>query len=280
MESYTLPIHFGNFEGKHEIDSNSFVVFLEAYKEIAKQFGLHLDIQVGVPTEGGWKTKLGLAISFVGLSPITMLFTGYSADDLAKKGREASIDLINKYITTPTASFSVAPPKECIRQKNNIYKQFLKDPCIHSFRLGGIDAIPRGNFHLYLQEEPEEIDLYLGETSITVHSPDWKGKRSWKGQIDVLDEKERSFDFNKNLTGKFWEQVELDRLTLHTEDVMRVQLVERPAHKVKFLVIRVLSYNNSQIDAPLAEIDISKFAAVSGIKAEQSSQAQANLFPT
>lgn len=283
MESYTLPIHFGNFEGKHEIDSDSFVVFLEAYKEIAKQFGVHLDIHVGVPTEGGWKTTLQIGtwtIAFIGISPFAMFLTGHSADDIAEMSRDKVIGLMNQYITTPTTFFPEAPPKECIRQKNKIYKQFSKDLCIDSFRLGAIDAIPRGNFHLYMQEEPEEIDTYLGETNITVHSPDWKGNRSWKGQIDILNEKECSFDFNKNLTGKFWEQVELDRLTLHTEDVMRVQLIERPAHKVKFLVIRVLSYNNSQIDAPLTEIDISKFAAVSSIKDQPSPQAQANLFST
>ncbi len=279
MESYTLPIHFGNFEGKHEIDSDSFVVFLDAYKELAKQFGLHLEIQVGVPTEGGWKINLLLAaLAFVGPSPITTFFTGHSADDLAKMEREKVLGIVNQYITTPAVSLPETPPKECIRQKNNIYKQFSKDPCIHSFRLGGIDAIPRGNFHLYLQEEPEEVDLYLGETNITVHSPAWKGKRSWKGKIDILDEKERSFDFDQDLTGKFWEQVKLDQLTL--PDIMRVQLVERPAHKVKLQVIRVISYNNRQIDTLLADADIGKFASLNSVKPQLPTSAQANLFPT
>ena len=102
----------------------------------------------------------------------------------------------------------------------------------------------------------------MGKTKITVHSPDWKGKRSWKGQVEILEDKEVAFDFDKELTGKFWEKVKLDGLPLHTTDVMRVQLVKRPTSRVKYLVIRVLKYNDKDVDSLILEEDIRKIAVV------------------
>jgi hypothetical protein len=43
---------------------------------------------------------------------------------------------------------------------------------------------------------------------------------------------------------------------------MRVQLIKRPTHKVKYLVVRVLTYNNEEIDLPISEEDINKFATL------------------
>lgn len=54
--------------------------------------------------------------------------------------------------------------------------------------------------------------------------------------------------------------VKLDALHLHTTDVMKVQLVKRPTNKVKYLVIRVLSYNEQEVDEAINDDDISKFA--------------------
>lgn len=42
IEYCTVPIHFGNLKGKHEISSDSLLVFIEAYKEISNFFGLDL----------------------------------------------------------------------------------------------------------------------------------------------------------------------------------------------------------------------------------------------
>ena len=105
--------------------------------------------------------------------------------------------------------------------------------------------------------------MYLGETEITVHSPDWKGKRSWRGKIKVLGDTESAFTFDKELTGTFWEKAKLDRLPLHTTDIMRVQLIKRPSSKVKYSVIRVLSYNGEVIDEPISDEDIHRFAIFS-----------------
>ena len=55
-------------------------------------------------------------------------------------------------------------------------------------------------------------------------------------KIEIIDDKESAFDFDKDLTGKFWERVKLDTLPLHTTDVMRVQLLKRPSNKVKYLI--------------------------------------------
>lgn len=76
----------------------------------------------------------------------------------------------------------------------------------------------------------------------------------------MLEDKESAFDFDKDLTGKFWEKVKLDLLPLHTTDIMRVQLIRRPTHKVKYLVTRVLAYNDEIIDLPIGVEDISKLA--------------------
>ena len=58
---------------EHEINSNSLLVFIEAYKEISEFFGVEIDVQIGVPTEGGWMTKLFLGISFVGFNSFVAL---------------------------------------------------------------------------------------------------------------------------------------------------------------------------------------------------------------
>jgi hypothetical protein len=69
MDNQILPIHFGNLPGKHEINATSLLVFISAYKEIAEAFGLAIDIQMGIPQEGGWKTNLGIVITFIGFNP-------------------------------------------------------------------------------------------------------------------------------------------------------------------------------------------------------------------
>lgn len=263
MTPEVLPIHFGNLQGKHEINTDSLLVFIESYKEIADFFGFTVDIQIGLPEEGGWKTNLFLGISFFGASPFITLLTGETADDWAKKGNTEIVKIVNEFITKKAAKIPEEFPKECIKQKNKIYQQFQRDVCIDSFRLGDTPPIPSGNFNLYIKEIEEEEALYLGETEITVHSPDWKGKRSWRGKIKILGDTESAFTFDKELTGMFWEKAKLDRLPLHTTDIMRVQLIKRPSSKVKYSVIRVLSYNGEEIDEPISDEDIRRFAIFS-----------------
>lgn len=265
VEPYVLPIHFDNFQGKHEINADSLTVFLEAYKEIAENFGLSTDIQIGVPDEGGWETKLTVtavfvgALNFIGIDNLSILLTGKESKEWFQNEHERLVK-INEFITHETKNIPERFPKECIKQKNKMYQQFQKDICIDTFHLGNYPPIPRVNFHLYIKELPDEEYEYLGETNITVHSPDWKGKRSWTGKIDIIDDTASAFAFDKDLTGKFWEKVRLDTLLLHTTDVMKVQLIKRPTNKVKYLVIRVISYNNEKIDSLLSEEDIGKFA--------------------
>lgn len=265
VEPYLLPIHFDNFQGKHEINSDTLIVFVEAYKEIAELFGLSAEIQIGVPEEGGWKTNLailGCVISFVGINPISIILTGETSEDWAKKGRTYLIEQINEFIINEAKNIPDEFPKECIKQKNKIYEQFQKDSCVDTFHLGKFPPIPRSDFYLYIKDLQDDEYVYLGEADITVHSPDWKGKRSWKGKIDIIDETASSFAFDKDITGKFWEMVKLDSLPLHTTDVMKVQLVKRPTYKVKYLVIRVLSYNEQSVDAQLDEAEIQKITTL------------------
>ena len=256
MDNQILPIHFGNLQGKHEINATSLLVFINSYKEISEAFGLEVDVQIGIPKEGGWKTNLSFVIAFIGASPFVTLLTGETADDWAKKGHTEIFKLVNNFITTKAIDIPQEFPKECINQKNKIYEQFQKDACIDSFRLGDLLPISRQNFHEYINLVPDDQAEYLGETNITVSSPDWKGKRSWRGKIEILDESQSSFSFEKDLTGKFWEKIKLDSLPLHTTDVMRVQLIRRPSNKVKYQVIRVLRYNGEDIDQALSNTAI------------------------
>jgi hypothetical protein len=263
MEYQFLPIHFGNIQGKHAINSNSLLIFIEAYKEISGEFGISIDVQIGIPKEGGWKANLIFAVTFIGFNPFVALLTGETADEWAKKGHVEIIKAVNNFITTKAAAISEDFPKECIGQKNKIYEQLQKDSCVDSFRLGDLPPIPRQNFHEYINLIPDDLAEYLGETDITVSSPDWKGRRSWRGKIEIIDEQQSSFSFDKDLTGKFWEKIKLDSLPLHTTDVMRVQLIKIPSGKVKFQVIRVLTYNGENIDQAISDHEIQGFAVFS-----------------
>lgn len=263
MFTEVLPIHFGNFKGKHEINADSLLIFIESYKEISEAFGLAVDIHIGVPEEGGWKTILFIGVSFIGLSPFLTLLTGETADDWAKKGHIEIVRVVNEFLIRKAEDIPEEFPQEFIKQKNKIYQQFQKDEYIDSFCLGDYSSIPSNDFHLYIKEVSDEESIYLGETDITVHSPDWKGKRSWRGKIKILDDTESAFAFDKDLTGKFWEKIKLDSLLLHTTDNMRVQLINRPSNKVKYLVVRVLNYNGEEIDSPISDEAIQGIATFS-----------------
>jgi hypothetical protein len=257
MDTQVLPIYFGNPHGKHEINSDSLLVFIESYKEISEAFGLSVDIQIGIPGGGSWKTNLLIAMSFIGLNPFVALLTGETADDWAKKGNAGIVRAVNEFLTRKAVDIPEEFPRDCTKQKNKIYEQFQRDiECIDSFRLGDYPLIPRNKFHLYIKEISDDESIYMGETHITVHSPDWKGKRSWRGKIKILDDKESAFAFDKDLTGKFWEKIKLDSLPLHTTDIMRVQLIKRLSNKVKYWVVRVLSYNGEEIDTPISDEEI------------------------
>lgn len=277
MSPVTLPVHFGNSQGKHEISADSLLVLIESYKEIAEVFGARASINIGLPEEGGWKTNLFIVVSVLGINPITALMTGNTADEWAKIGHERIVEKINDFITTEADKLSDEIPKDCIKNKNKIYQQLQNDDCIDSFRLGNAPPIPRRRFHLYIKEIQDEEHVYLGESNITVHSPDWKGKRSWRGDIEIIEDSESAFAFDKDLTGKFWERVRLDALPLHTTDVMNVQLVQRPTNRVKYLAIRVLRYNDEVVDSPIADADIERMYGSPSDAAGKPSQHE--LFP-
>lgn len=261
MLTYELPIHFGNNEGRHEIDSDSLAIFIDAYKAIYEELTNNkINIEIGVPEEGGWKTVLAIiggVISLIGIDNISIAIRGKPSSDIFYSINEAIVGFIAKEASDDVETYS----RKCIEQKNKIYRQFKKDICIDSFDLAKLPPIPKANFDLYIKNLEDEENLYLGITNITVSSPDWKGKRSWRGKIEYLDEEETPFDFDKDLTGNFWAKVRLDTLPLHTTDTMKVQLIFRPSNRVKYRVIRVLSYNEIEIDTPLSDDDISKITS-------------------
>ena len=57
MQPYLLPIHFEILDGKHEVNSVTLNTFIEAYKEIFEGFfETKIEIQIGLPEEGGWQS--------------------------------------------------------------------------------------------------------------------------------------------------------------------------------------------------------------------------------
>jgi len=277
MSSVILPVHFGNSRGKHEISADTLRVFIESYKEICEFFGVRADIRVGIPEEGGWKANLFVLVSLLGANSFSALLTGNTIDEWAKISHEKIVEKINDFITAEADQLADVIPKECVKNKNKIYRQLQDDDCIDSFRLGDAHPIPRRHFHLRIKEIKDENHVYLGVTNITVHSPDWKGKRSWRGKIEIVEDNESAFAFDKDWTGKFWEKVRLDTLLLHTTDFMKVQLVQRPTNRVNYLVIRVLNYNKKLIDSPIACADIEKMYEDRCDTGEKSEQYE--LFP-
>jgi hypothetical protein len=273
--SVEFYIHFDGVDDKHEINSQSLLIFLEAHHKIAKHFGIHTDVKIGAPEQGSWGTKIILTIGLIfGLDSmgITTVVTGKSIKEWITLSPQKKVEKVNEFIITEPKNIPDGEMtnelRECIEQKNKIYTQFIKDKCINSFDLDKYPSIPRNNFQLYIKELPDKDCIYLGKTDIVVSSPDWKGNRSWCGNIEILeDTKSSSFNFDKNLTGKFWEKVTLDVLSLHTTtDTMSVQLVEKPMAKVKYQVIRVLSYNDTKIDDELSDSDIEKIALLDSNK--------------
>lgn len=281
MQSFLLPIHFEILEEKHEVNSFTLNTFVEAYKEIFEElFDVKIEIHIGLPEEGGWKATLvvcGILLEFAGIDNLSNLIRGRDSSDLFLAANKH----ITEFLTKKAENTSEEFPRKCLEQKNKIFHQFQKDSCITAFDLDDIPPIPRSEFNLYIKELPEENTLYCGVTKITVHSPAWKGKRSWKGKIDIIDDTERAFDFDKELTGKFWESVALDTLSVTTQDEMIVQLIQRPNNnKPIYRVIRVLSYNGKEIDLALSAENISKITSsiIEDPNDERGDNAQMNFF--
>lgn len=261
MQPYLLPIHFEILDGKHEVNSVTLNTFIEAYKEIFEGFfETKIEIQIGLPEEGGWQSSLKVFIKDAILPALIIsvgipLLTGSSVEDLSKSGHEKVVGFVNNFIVQEAKNTSESYPRKCIEQKNKIYQQFQKDRCITAFDLDKYPSIPRNNFNLYVKDLPDEKYLDCGEAEITVYSPVWKGgRRSWKGKINIIEGNETAFDFDDDLTGKFWEKIRLNEISPTTgNDVMIVQLIKRPNNKPIYRVIRVLSYNGKEIDSPLSE---------------------------
>lgn len=256
MQSYLLPIHFKIVDGKHEVNSVTLNTFVEAYKEIFEElFDQKIDVQIGLPDEGGWKSTLAIFAvlgSFAGIDNLSILIRGKPSEDLFYAANKH----ITEFISQKAEIISEEYSRKCIEQKNKIFYQFQKDKCVTAFDLDNIPPIPRDNFNLYIKDLPEENSLYCGEAEISVYSPVWKGKkrRAWKGKINIVDGNETAFDFDDDLTGKFWEKIRLNEIIPTTgNDRMLVQLIKRPNNKPLYRVIRVLSYNRKEIDLPLSE---------------------------
>lgn len=260
-EPVIVPIHFGN-DTKHEISEKSLLALLNAYKNIINELGLDVEIHLTTPTDGGWRTNLFLFISTLynllsgGIVP---LFTGYTLDELGKMGHPELVRIINEFLTKPNSELKPDIPNECIKHKNKMYQQFQSDDCIEYIEIDQSQKIMKHDFNQYItiiEEENNPKCVYIRERNIIVSSPDWKNKRSWKGTVD---NNEVSFRFDLDLTGKFWEKIKLDQLDIHTgTDNMLVQLAMCENVKPKYLVIRVIKYNDMDIDNRLVTEDLNR----------------------
>lgn len=257
-EPVNVPIHFGN-DTKHEISEKSLLALLNAYKNIINELGLEVEIHLATPTDGGWRSDLLIWVFGLFTSALIPLFTGYSPEELGKMGHKELVRVINEFLTKPNDELKPNIPTECIKHKNNMYQQFQYDECIEYIEIDQSQKIMKHDFNKYItviEEENNPKCVYIGERSIIVSSPDWKNKRSWKGAVD---NDEVSFKFDLDLTGKFWEKIKLDQLDIHTgTDNMLVQLAMCENVKPKYLVIRVIKYNDMDIDNQLMIEDLNK----------------------
>lgn len=253
-----VPIHFGN-DTKHEISEKSLLALLNAYKKIINELGLDVEIHLTTPTDGGWRTNLLIWVAGLFSGGVIPFVTGYTVEELAKLGRKKLIAIINEFLTKPNNELKLDIPNEYIEYKNKMYQQFQSDGCIEYIEIDQSQKIMKHDFNQYItviKEENNPKCVYIGERNIIVSSPDWKNKRSWKGAVD---NDEVSFKFDLDLTGKFWEKIKLDQLDIHTgTDNMLVQLAMCENVKPKYLVIRVIKYNDMDIDNQLMIEDLNK----------------------
>ena len=271
-----VPIHFGN-DTKHEISEKSLLALLSAYKNIINEVGLDVEIHLTTPTDGGWRTKLILffSISYNLLNGgIVPLLTGYTSEELGKMGHPELVRIISEFLTKPNSELKPDIPNECIKHKNKMYQQFQFDACIEYIEIDQSQKIMKHDFNQYITKIEEENDpkcIYIGERNIIVSSPDWKNKRSWKGAVD---NDEVSFRFDLDLTGKFWEKIKLDQLDIHTgTDNMLVQLAMCENVRPKYLVIRVIKYNDMDIDNQLMIDDLNKILLLPDVEPDLFSEA-------
>ena len=261
-EPVIVPIHFGN-DTKHEISEKSLLALLSAYKNIINELGLNFEIHLTTPTDGGWRSNLLIWILGLFTSGLVPLFTGYSPEELGKMGHQKLVKIINEFLTKPNSELKPNIPNECIKHKNNMYQQFQSDECIEYIEIDQSQKIMKHDFNQYITVIEEENDpqcVYIGERNIIVFSPDWKNRRSWKGTVD---NEEVSFKFDLDLTGKFWEKIKLDQLDIHTgTDNMLVQLAMCENVRPKYLVIRVIKYNDMDIDSKLVREDLNKILSL------------------
>ena len=259
-EPVIVPIHFGN-DTKHEISEKSLFVLLSTYKETLRELGVNVEINLSVPSEGGWKSDLIISIfGGVVLDSVLITITGYSFVELLKNGRKKVIDVVTRFLTKPIDELPKHIPSNYLILKNRLYQQFQSDDCIEYIEIDQSKKILRHDFNRYIAEVEDDKEddkfIYIGEKNIIVSSPDWRNKRSWKGTVD---NDEVSFKFDLDLTGKFWEKIKLDQLDTHTgTDNMLVQLAMCENVRPKYMVIRVMKYNDMDIDSQLMIEDLNK----------------------
>lgn len=278
MSAVPIYIHIENVDGNHTVSPATLLVLTDVYEDILEFFDVKASLQIGVPQKGCWEVNIWAIITAIGISPIAAFLTGKSAEEWALLGREALIDLCNQLITKPVALFPADTPQEFYRKRNKLYEQLNSDENISEITIGQTCPVPRQEFPLYIAQLTDEEPVYLGEIELLVSSPDWKGKRSWRGRIVGSDEKMSSFTFNRQSTRNFWRRVEQNDLIISTtEDVMKVQLALHPSDKVKKCIIRVLSYNEEVIDPPLSDSYIYEIYGDRKIE-EKDSSAQLSIF--
>lgn len=263
IDAVPVHIHIGNVDGHHTVTPETLFALIEAYDELFHLLNVKADIQIGVPRKGSWEATFEVLIKYVGISVVVAFVTGLSPEDWAKAGHKTIVGWINRLLTTTVVELPEETPSDFFRKRNKLYERLKADETVASVKLGEASTIPRQDFPLYINELSDEEPVYLGEVELMVSSPDWKGKRSWRGRIVGTGEKMQSFTFDKILTKKFWQRVHQNDLIIRTtEDTLRVQLALHPTEKTKHCIIRVLEYNGEIIDRPLSDAYIAEMYSV------------------
>lgn len=123
------------------------------------------------------------------------------------------------------------------------------------------------------EEEPEH-DWKVEATFLKVTSPNWDredAKRTWKGK----DSAGRAIFFVIE-DDNFWGHVQIDKLSLHAVDQLKVQwaYLDESGRRKQIRILRVLEFNGTSVSSPIADDDLPAVLSLYTLREDH----QADLF--
>lgn len=164
--------------------------------------------------------------------------------------------------------------------KNRVYEGCIKNTEVqglgfdtsHDFPIKRAD-FPRFIVDIPTQPETQEVEEHknwkLDTVDLIVHSPNWKRDSNRKWQGSTTEKKDVTFFIEDE---NFWHHVKIKDIDPDINDNMRVQWAypEHAAKPTNVRVLRVISYNGTNISSPLTDAEL--FAELGDFTIEQKEQ--------